>query len=196
MVTVKVSSAGRKSSFIVHKDFICFYSPYFKAALNSTFQEGVEHSVDLEDVEPTTFSLFINWVYRQRIVEPDEAPLDLKGAILLWLLADRLLATSLQNAAIELLDKAFVDVPWFTFIETNLVYDNTVVGSPLRKYLVARIVKSSQRLGIHSPKELLVDIVERLKPGHSYNCQLLPKKELEAFHVKDLPVHSSPPKIC
>ncbi|EPE26664.1 POZ [Glarea lozoyensis ATCC 20868] len=57
-VTVNVSCDDGKDTFQVHKDFICFYSPYFRAALNSSLKEGTEQFVDLEDIRPEPFSLF------------------------------------------------------------------------------------------------------------------------------------------
>jgi hypothetical protein len=43
------------------------YSEYFKNALNGPWKESNGAPIKLEDVSPVAFSLFVNWLYRQRL---------------------------------------------------------------------------------------------------------------------------------
>lgn len=62
MVTIKIKDVYDKKShtFLVHKPHICFYSPYFAAALNGQFQEGEKHELELGSVDSTAFAVFID----------------------------------------------------------------------------------------------------------------------------------------
>ncbi|KAI9640744.1 hypothetical protein NHQ30_011053 [Ciborinia camelliae] len=60
--------------FGVHKDIICHYSPYFKAAFNSGFQETITGVLKLPETEPEVFELFYHWLYNQELYIPDWSP--------------------------------------------------------------------------------------------------------------------------
>lgn len=76
---------AEKKSYHVHKDIICCYSEYFRAAYNGRWKEAKE-GVTLEDVEVEVFNLFVHWLYTQefprkfdeliRIAEADVAHYD------------------------------------------------------------------------------------------------------------------------
>jgi len=64
LVTIHVvDEKGNKATFIVHKVFICHYSPYFDAAFNGDFVEGSTQAMDLEFTSIDAFALFVNWIY-------------------------------------------------------------------------------------------------------------------------------------
>lgn len=53
---------------MVQKTVICYYSPFFAAAFNSSFVEGNTESMDLDDVEPDVFALLVSWLYWGSVV--------------------------------------------------------------------------------------------------------------------------------
>lgn len=59
MVTIVAS--GEK--FVVHKDLICYASPFFDRAFNGAFLEGKTQQMKLPDVETSLFGVFVNWLY-------------------------------------------------------------------------------------------------------------------------------------
>ncbi|TVY27944.1 hypothetical protein LHYA1_G003505 [Lachnellula hyalina] len=79
MVTINITHAGQKEprKFIVHRDFICHYSPYFDAAFNGDFIEAHTQTLDLDEFWPRVFELFINWIYTQTLCDNRGKTLDI-----------------------------------------------------------------------------------------------------------------------
>jgi hypothetical protein len=69
--------------FHVHKDVICHYSEYFRAAFNGRWIEA-EEDVKLEDIDVEVFELFVHWLYAQEL--PRWKPIDHNQAAGLLLL--------------------------------------------------------------------------------------------------------------
>jgi hypothetical protein len=63
---VAISIGPDKKLYNVHKDLICHHSEYFRTAYNGRWQES-EKGVALEDVEHEVFSVFLHWLYVQRL---------------------------------------------------------------------------------------------------------------------------------
>ncbi|PPJ52933.1 hypothetical protein CBER1_11495 [Cercospora berteroae] len=65
--TVIVGEADNKTrpqtQFLVHKELLTSASPFFAAALNSTFAEGMEQTVRLPEEKPESFEWFLQWLY-------------------------------------------------------------------------------------------------------------------------------------
>lgn len=137
MVKLKVSLDNESDEFLIHKSFICFYSPYFAAAFNGPFKEGESQTSELEDVCPIAFGLFVSWLYSQRVEYINGNILMREEPLELLLLAERLLIPRLQNETITLLAKdAFPKSPISK--KFGRLYENTVEGSPLRRFFIAR----------------------------------------------------------
>lgn len=67
MVTFLVGKAGSEEPFLVHKEFVCYYSPALRAAFNSSFVEGQTQTYRLEDISTNAFRLFVQWLYSQKM---------------------------------------------------------------------------------------------------------------------------------
>ena len=166
MVTVNVTGVNnrRYESFSIHKNFICHYSPYFNAAFNGSFIEGETQSLDME-ANPRVFSVFVNWIYSQKLEEEDIEDLDSDAQFQLWILADRLLVPKLQNATMRLLllNKRRPSLKRGTL---QYVYENTTKGSPLRTRLVEHYTSrgsfTKPRDYENWPSEMLADMVRVL----------------------------------
>jgi len=57
--------------YAVHRALLCYYSPYFTAALNGSFKEADEDALKLENTEDEVFDYFLHWLYTQTLPEPD-----------------------------------------------------------------------------------------------------------------------------
>ncbi|KAE9376510.1 hypothetical protein N431DRAFT_332035 [Stipitochalara longipes BDJ] len=79
---------------LLHKDFLCYYSPFFNAAFNSRFKEGLTQQMTLQ-ADVTTFGVVAEWFYTQRMEHPSS--LDLAALARIWILAERFLLPQLQN---------------------------------------------------------------------------------------------------
>ncbi|KAF2098500.1 hypothetical protein NA57DRAFT_75742 [Rhizodiscina lignyota] len=80
MVTITVGS--EKKAFVVHKDLICHYSKYFKAAFGGNFKEAEEKKSNLPDVETETFEIFVAWLYKQKLdIEAWKEEKDIDGSL-------------------------------------------------------------------------------------------------------------------
>ncbi|TVY50521.1 hypothetical protein LCER1_G005360 [Lachnellula cervina] len=151
-----------KKEFVVHKEFACQYSPVFKAAFNSEFEEGQTQRYALEDVTEPVARLLVNWLYMQQLdicrygtgVEQTAKALNLCQ---LWVLAGKLnlaltmrdlgtterqnhnnsfVKTRLQNLIVHTFQEIKRDTNITPTNCINYVYENTAEGSPLRKIFV------------------------------------------------------------
>jgi hypothetical protein len=110
----------------------------------------------------------------------------------LWVLADKLLIPSLQNAVIQELEKlrAFHKTTSTKFL--HYVYDKTGPGSPLRRLFVhwcAFNVASdwfSKKPG-HFPQEMLIDLVQLLSESSSedWKTQMSERRNMADFEVEE-----------
>jgi hypothetical protein len=63
---VYIKVGKEKTSFGIHKDFLCSQSPYFKAAFNGGFEEAATGELYLEAANSATFGLSSNGCIRRR----------------------------------------------------------------------------------------------------------------------------------
>jgi hypothetical protein len=54
---------GLEQTFLVHKEIICYYSPFFDATFNGKFQEGKTQCMALDDTDPDLFAALVEWLY-------------------------------------------------------------------------------------------------------------------------------------
>ena len=158
-VTIIVSDA--KLNYVVHKQLITFYSPFFDRAFNGQFIEGETQTMTLEDVDGNTFGLFVNWLYTQKVCHPGSKPekLEVMEMAMLWTLAGRFMIPKLQNQIMPDIELAMADGEW------NIIF-------PVYKY--AYEVEEATKLKVAAVQDLLVYIK---------NCG----HENMGKHVQDLP---------
>jgi hypothetical protein len=68
VVTIYVGE--EKTPFIVDKALLCEHSAYFARAFNGKFQEATSQSTNVPDVEVSTWKIFMQWLYLQRLRVP------------------------------------------------------------------------------------------------------------------------------
>ena len=137
-----------------------------KAAFNSNFVEGQTQTYKLDDITNDTFTLFVQWIYKQTLENPTEASeISKHWAALtrLWVLAEKILIPHLQNQVLTNFDEYRKSIHNISTSEIPFIYENTKVGSPLRILIVnhcAWHIQSSvfQNHPAHFPKEMLLDL--------------------------------------
>ena len=94
IITILVGPS--KASYTFHKDLLCAHSPFFEKCLSSSFVEGRKERVELPEDSPEVFENFIDWTYREDIVEPTDQP-SLQLAIHTYAFADKLRMPAFKN---------------------------------------------------------------------------------------------------
>src|SRR5271163_2239253 len=96
IITILVGPS--KASYTFHKDLLCAHSPFFENYFSSSFLEGRKDRVELPEDSPEVFENFIDWTYREDIVEPTDQP-SLQLAIHTYVFADKLCMPAFKNCA-------------------------------------------------------------------------------------------------
>lgn len=65
MITIDVGTEHAKYS--VYAELIAYYSGYFKGTLNGKWKEAEDRVIELPDIEPRVFDIFIDWLYSQKL---------------------------------------------------------------------------------------------------------------------------------
>lgn len=78
VATVVVGDTTNKSrpqtQYLVHKELLTAASPFFAAALNSTFAEGLDQIVRLPEEKPESFEWFLQWLYTGTLTVQPSTP--------------------------------------------------------------------------------------------------------------------------
>ncbi|KAJ9659781.1 hypothetical protein H2201_007217 [Coniosporium apollinis] len=169
--TAEVLIGPSKTRFLVHRELLTFHSPFFAAALNGTFAEGLSQSVTLPEERVDTFELFVFWLYTQNLDEvfiKDGKPtyfllLDLYST------ADRLSVEKLRNQVVDKVaelaeEKNSVPTPSDTYILYESIRDN----APMRQLILDLFAfKKTDNLLENHPHDwhprFLRDLIVKLK---------------------------------
>jgi hypothetical protein len=174
VVTVIIGTEDSKQTFIIHKDLICHYSPFFSAAFNGNFIEGTTQTMNLPDIDADIFGLLVHWLYTQQLdLDPKDRDSNVLPLAKLWRLAERCLITKLQNSIMDTL------TPLVEYAEKQNLKDflhyayESKEKSPLKRLAANRMAwtVTAHALGAwiedeHLPEGILIDIVMSLKKDH------------------------------
>ncbi|KAI4250269.1 MAG: hypothetical protein L6R42_008785 [Xanthoria sp. 1 TBL-2021] len=155
MVTLKVGSD--RLPFYVHQNLLCEHSPFFAAALNGPFKESAG-SIQFTEDNVEAFERLIQWLYKRDfktspIGNTQVTANRYRELVQLYILADKFDMPLLRNHIMTLLFDT-IKHPNGTFRKGStadyefcprmsvviLVYNNTVKGSPIRKFMAAFVV--------------------------------------------------------
>lgn len=140
MVTIFLGPSCKK--FVLHKKLVCKEAPYFDKMFNGSFEESKTLQCYLEDEEPSTFEVFVSYIYTRHF--PDDVP-RVSGnlaaydpIVKFFVLADKLLMSkAAKDASLDALvrDRAKRNT---CFSETTIefVLARTASDCPLRKLVV------------------------------------------------------------
>ncbi|KAF2400003.1 hypothetical protein EJ06DRAFT_42493 [Trichodelitschia bisporula] len=134
-----VGSQGAR--FLVHKELFARQSPFFAAALNGAFAEGVSQAVHLPDVEAKTFEHVVLWMYTGRLERDPFFYKDGKPTYFtlldIYALADQLCVEGLRNAVVDkiaALAETTNSVP--TPTDTFILYEAMRHNAPVRRLIL------------------------------------------------------------
>ena len=193
IVTVEVGEEKESHIFSVHEDFLCYYSPYFRALFEGSFQEAQTKKSVLREHSPDVFEHFLNWMYTQRLEVLGEELPDPDFLIRLWVLADMLLIPDLQNIAIKGIEKQSSMSNSVCSNMYQYVYENTVLDSPLRKLMVFQVawqldpecVIEDKDFFMELPADMARDLVFELMKRTDLNKYNVPVMNIEDFYVNN-----------
>jgi hypothetical protein len=124
-VTIKVGPSSQE--YRINKLLITHYSEYFRTALKpESFEEGSTGTITLDDIEPSTFEAFADWLYTGRLPSLDEYShcygatdeSEDESLVSLYIFADRFLVPKLKPTVImHLIDWCNeYGTPWYRTI--------------------------------------------------------------------------------
>lgn len=70
LVGEPASKTRPQTQYLVHRELLTSASPFFAAALNSTFAEGLDQTVRLPEEKPDIFEWFLQWLYTGSLTTP------------------------------------------------------------------------------------------------------------------------------
>lgn len=130
-----------QSTWCLPQALVSHYSPVLRAACERNFKEREEKRIELPDMDPKIFALFVEWMYYGRYTPPRLLPFSSPTTPVdaeVWILGDALLCTPLKNYAMKALYSQMTSL-YFMPITADMVrfvLDNSTVGSALsRLYL-------------------------------------------------------------
>ncbi|TVY73307.1 hypothetical protein LSUE1_G005520 [Lachnellula suecica] len=197
LVTLKVGPNAK--SFVVHKQFACDASPVLKAAFTGEFEEGLTQTYALEETTKEVGRLLACWLYTRKVDSKQIEDPSLKEEediilVELWVLADELLISDLQNDVIrQLYDNANSDGQGRP-IATNCLkyaYQATAKDSKLRHFLVDLVASlmwsdSFSSCAEDFPRQFLLEYAFRVSStvcAEGLECELGMEKRLGRYRV-------------
>jgi hypothetical protein len=103
--------------------------------------EGQTQSMELDDIEGSTFGRFVNWMYTEKVEHADESQLTMLELTQLWNLGQRFIIPQLQNKAMSFILKwkiqDFNDKPLVTpFYKFYRLAFKTLETTPIRRFII------------------------------------------------------------
>lgn len=184
--------------FVVYKDIICHYSPFFHAAFNGNFEEGRTQTINFVDVDHEIFDLLLKWIYTKDIKNVMDQRPSLMSCAKLWMLGDRFLMPEMQNHAMDQIHKILVTtigigVDGFGEF-CRLAVEMKIEDNPLARIAVSMLCWSKTvyaRWIDEIPQPILGLVLKALNIPHKHSSRYsLPKEaywisDIERFYVKE-----------
>ena len=147
---MKVFVGEEKRKFVLHEELLCKHSLFFAAAAKKEWNEGQDRTVALADDNSEIFDLYVQWLYLSKILsrKPTTNEDTKKGDRELEILVDAFIfGEKIQDGPFKdaIIDSMIMytatpdrsGARWFPTKSTvDRAYEETPVGSPLRRLLV------------------------------------------------------------
>lgn len=136
MVLFRVGKEKPKE-FAIHENVIAPVSEFVQLALSNEWKEAQERTIPLPDDEPEVFNLLQNWLYTRSIPcsstqNPDQET-EYRVLVQAYILGDKFGITDFKDAVIDSIIFTLRTTGRFDPRLANLVYENTMEHSPLRR---------------------------------------------------------------
>lgn len=158
--------------------------------------EATDKRIELHDVDPEVFDNFHAWLYMRKLISDGEEPLSWRHLVYLWIFGDRFQVPMLQNCVMDELTAKIRRGDSLRTACLKLAYENTVDGSPLRKfmidYLAYRVPIGNDDQSMMTSEyrtwytvEILQDLVQEMDAARKNKVPYdkLPKRDMCFFHV-------------
>ncbi|THZ18857.1 hypothetical protein D6C91_05343 [Aureobasidium pullulans] len=180
-----------KKAYTLHKDLLCFYSDYFRAAFNGSFKEAAERKIELSDVEEEVFEFFQLWLYTRRL-NLFETTFSMLAK--LWIFGDQHQMPLLQNCSVDTMLLKRIKQKAFSPDALGVAYANTLAGSPLRRAVIdiasSLVIRDNANSILRADfekqwsVESLIDLVRVIESRDKALPQYsLPKRDKCYYHV-------------
>lgn len=139
-------SLPRKCAFCVHKELLCYYTPYYRSLLSGRWADGINTRTFIARTTEPALSLFVKWLYTRDITDSrnDIIRWDL---LELYVFSNSMLALALQRDIMTALYSAHkVDLRHertrlLCYGTISLLYKHLPDTSPLRKFVAATYIR-------------------------------------------------------
>jgi hypothetical protein len=130
-----------KTKFIVHKSFVCHYSPVFKLAFDIGIMERQTRRYRLGNTSANTAQLLVQWLYTQKvdirkITEKLAGERKSQSLVQLWILAEKLEMPRLQNAVVREFQTMRDRGEPVPTLSLKYVYEHFPRTNPLRRLFI------------------------------------------------------------
>lgn len=180
--------------FGVHKSLLCHYSPYFKAAFTSGFEETHSGIMRLPETRTKVFQLFNDWLYTQDsesildTSQPEDQWTHSDHIVQLCVFADMALIPGLKNQCIDAIRKKSLAKNLFPYHLSRYVWENTTEKSLLRKFYIDEFVWGASASVFSSPEkhltwEICGEVMTEMRRINRLSIKPSnPKKNMENYH--------------
>ncbi|THX15003.1 hypothetical protein D6D13_02636 [Aureobasidium pullulans] len=127
--TIKLVSKKGKTTVSVHKELLCFFSPYYKAALKGNFTEAITDSLQV-DLTNKGLKMFVRWIYTGEVASPR----CFARYFNLYIFADLVNIVALRRTIMTRLQGYSEDIPEYSAVKLALM--NLPESSPLRAWIL------------------------------------------------------------
>ncbi|KAK4494614.1 hypothetical protein PRZ48_013970 [Zasmidium cellare] len=152
--------------YIIPKVVLTSVSPYFNKIVNCDFKEGKEGVLHFPEDDPSSWTLFLYWLFHRNIPEPDRAePPNARGlspsalapffSVLTkaWMLGDKYDVPAFQNSVTFRMIRTF-EISFPTMQTAEEVFEITPEDCPLRKLIVEEMVTATLKLRVLKVSEV------------------------------------------
>lgn len=133
---IKLQATGEEGGiFTVHAELLCFFSPYYRAALKGGFMESGKTQLKV-NVQGNILGSVVTWMYSGTVLNMDESmEVTCKILIELYMFADEYDFLALRRCILSTWDAAWPKVlPLYAHV--NEAYQHLPTDSPMLRFLV------------------------------------------------------------
>ncbi|THY05444.1 hypothetical protein D6D02_07725 [Aureobasidium pullulans] len=129
--TIKLVSKKGKTTVSVHKELLCFFSPYYKAALKGVFTEATKDTLQV-NLSSETLRMFVKWIYTGEVtgMEPFSRYFNL------YIFADLVDIVALRRVIMTQIQDYEEDEDLPEYNAVKLALTNLPESSPLRAWIL------------------------------------------------------------
>lgn len=135
--TIKLIPNDGGSDIAIHRELLCFFSPYYTAALKGNFFEAQKDCLSV-GVNKELLDAFVAWIYTGEIESTTRLQALEELHILLYVFADQVDVLSLRRQVIDYMTIDEAGLPYYRVVLHALT--NLPETSPLRQYLLAAYI--------------------------------------------------------